>query len=329
VAATAEPAGTPRSAPDPTPLFLLSLPRSGSTLVQRVLATHPEIGTVPEPWLLLPQLYATRGAGVYAEYGYGPSSRAIHAFAESLPGGAGAYDRELRAFVLQLYRLAAGGAPYFLDKTPRYHLVADELLTLFPEAKVVVLWRNPLAVVASIVDTWAGGRWTFGRWDVDLHEGLDSLVRAARRHADQVHVVRFEDLVREPGSSWPDLMSYLGLPFDPAVLTSFADTSLESRMGDPTGTRAYRELSTEPLEKWRRTFCNPVRKEWGARYLRWIGEERLAEMGYDLGVMLNDLSAAPSGVRRLGSDAWRSVYAGAVRRRRNRAFHVLTKRGRW
>jgi len=329
VAVTPEPAGTPGSAQDPTPLFLLSLPRSGSTLVQRVLATHAEIGTVPEPWLLLPQLYATRGAGVYAEYGYGPSSRAIHAFAEGLPGGPDAYDRELRAFVLHLYRLAADGAPYFLDKTPRYHLVADELLSLFPEAKVVVLWRNPLAVVASIVETWAGGRWTFGRWDVDLHEGLGSLVRAAEKHAGQVHAVRFEDLVREPGSSWPKLMDYLGLPFDPAVLTSFAETSLESRMGDPTGSRTYRELSTEPLEKWKRTFCNPLRKEWGARYLRWIGGERLAAMGYDLGALLEELAAAPSGVRLLGSDAWRATYAGAVRRRRTRAFHLLTKRGRW
>jgi len=329
VAVTAEPAGTPGSAPDPTPLFLLSLPRSGSTLVQRVLAAHPAIATVPEPWLLLPQLYATRGQGVYAEYGYGPSSRAIHTFAQGLPGGPNAYDTELRAFVLRLYRLAADGAPYFLDKTPRYHLVADELLSLFPDAKVVVLWRNPLAVVASIVETWAGGRWTFGRWDVDLHEGLDSLVRAAERHATQVHVVRFEDLVGEPESSWPNLMDYLGLSFDPAVLTSFAETSLESRMGDAIGSREYRELSTEPLRKWRRTFCNPLRKEWGTRYLRWIGEERLAAMGYDLGALLADLSAAPTSVRLLGSDAWRSVYAGAVRRRRDRAFQLLTKRGRW
>ena len=294
-----------------------------------MLATHPEIATVPEPWVLLPQLYATRGAGVYAEYGYGPSSRAIQAFAQDLPGGRAAYDRELRAFVLHLYRLAADGAPYFLDKTPRYHLVADELLSLFPDAKVVVLWRNPLAVVASIVETWAGGRWTFGRWDVDLHEGLDSLVGAAERHAAQVHVVRFEDLVREPDASWPKLMDYLGLSFDPAVLTSFAETSLESRMGDPTGSREYRELSTEPLEKWRRTFCNPLRKEWGARYLRWIGEDRLAVMGYDLQGLLADLSDAPASVRLLGSDAWRSAYAGAVKRRRDRALHLLTKRGRW
>src|SRR5919107_2181016 len=42
----------------PTPLFLLSLPRSGSTLAQRILAAHGGIATTSEPWILLPYLYA-------------------------------------------------------------------------------------------------------------------------------------------------------------------------------------------------------------------------------------------------------------------------------
>jgi hypothetical protein len=41
----------------PTPLFLLSLPRSGSTLAQRILAAHGGIATTSEPWILLPYLY--------------------------------------------------------------------------------------------------------------------------------------------------------------------------------------------------------------------------------------------------------------------------------
>ena len=41
------------------PLFLLSLPRSGSTLVQRVLARSPQIATASETWLLMPFLAAT------------------------------------------------------------------------------------------------------------------------------------------------------------------------------------------------------------------------------------------------------------------------------
>ncbi|MBT8101022.1 MAG: sulfotransferase, partial [Gammaproteobacteria bacterium] len=50
------------------PVFLLSLPRSGSTLLQRMLMTHPAISSVPEPWLLLPIFYPRRTSGHSAEY---------------------------------------------------------------------------------------------------------------------------------------------------------------------------------------------------------------------------------------------------------------------
>ncbi|MBA3701438.1 MAG: sulfotransferase [Rubrobacteraceae bacterium] len=43
-----------------TPLFLLSLPRSGSTLAQRFLAAHDAIATASEPWILLPYFYTLR-----------------------------------------------------------------------------------------------------------------------------------------------------------------------------------------------------------------------------------------------------------------------------
>jgi hypothetical protein len=294
-----------------------------------VLATHGEVATAAEPWVALPQVYATLGRGVYAEYGYGPSTRAIREFADGLPAGRAGYDAEVRAFLLRVYGLAAGDATYFLDKTPRYHLVAGELLSLMPDAKAIVLWRNPLAVVASIVETWAGGRWTFGRWDVDLRQGLDQLVSAAGEHAPRVHAVRFEDLVERPDEAWPAVFAYLELPYDAGVLSAFADTRLDARMGDPSGSRAYDRLSTEPLEKWKRTFSNGYRKSWGRRYLEWIGHDRLAAMGYDLGTLLEELAAVPSTPRLLVSDTWRGAYGRMVQRRRDRALRFLTKRGRW
>jgi len=50
-----------------TPIFIFSLPRSGSTLMERILATHPAVGTASEPWILLPFLYTRIRDGVYAE----------------------------------------------------------------------------------------------------------------------------------------------------------------------------------------------------------------------------------------------------------------------
>ncbi|MBI4530372.1 MAG: sulfotransferase, partial [Candidatus Latescibacteria bacterium] len=49
-------------------IFLISQPRAGSTLLQRILGGHPDIHTVPEPWLMLHPLYALRSDGYQTEY---------------------------------------------------------------------------------------------------------------------------------------------------------------------------------------------------------------------------------------------------------------------
>ncbi|MBA3690706.1 MAG: sulfotransferase, partial [Actinobacteria bacterium] len=222
------------------PLFLLSLPRSGSTLVQRILAGHEEIATTPEPWLLLPQIYAMRERGLFAEYGQVPSSRAIREFAERLPGGMEDYRAELRSFITGLYERAADDkGTYFLDKTPRYHHIADDLFELFPEGRFVFLWRNPLAIVASISETWGHGRWNVEKYRADLFDGTDNLVSAYRAHEGRSIAVRFEDLVARPLQTWPSVFAHLDLRFEPELLRSFGSVRLDARMGDPTGSRAY------------------------------------------------------------------------------------------
>ena len=310
------------------PVFLLSLPRSGSTLVQRVLASTEDIATTPEPWFLLPQVYALRERGVEAEYVQVSSARAILEFAGRLPNGLADYRSEVRDFALHLYDLAAnsGSGRYFLDKTPRYHLIIDDLFELFPEARFVFLWRNPLAVAASIVETWAGGRWAVERWHVDLFDGVANLTAGFRAHQNAVIGVRFEDLVLDPLPAWAQVFAHLDLPFDPAALSSFAELRLDGRMGDPTGVEHYHELSTEPVEKWKRTLRSPVRKRWARDYLRWIGAERLAVMGYDLDGLLEELDGVPMRARGSVSDIARGTYWWADRVGRDRAAKLLWRR---
>jgi hypothetical protein len=305
------------------PIFLLSPPRAGSTLVQRVLASHPQVQTTPEPWILLPALYAQRERGVLAEYGHLSAARAINEFAARLPGGPDGYRDALRAFALDLYGRAAGdGETYFLDKTPRYSLIAGDIIELFPDAAFIFLWRNPLAVLASTVETWADGRWGVHRWDVDLHKGLESLVVAYREHSKDVCSVRYEDLLTSPGESWPRVFAHLGLAFDQGYLERFAHTEVAGRMGDPTGVVAYRELSREPLDKWRTVLANPYRRAWAGRYLEWIGEDRLALMGYDLGELQAELGTVRSGGSHLADDLLRSAYGRAFLAWERRAMRL-------
>lgn len=273
-----------------------------------MLAAHSQIASAAEPWLLLPFLYTLRPDGIKAEYGHSTAVRAIEDFySHHLDGGRSRYLEEGRRFFLRLYAEAAGGRPYFLDKTPRYHLVANELLELFPDARYVFLWRNPLAVAASIIDSWNGGNWNLDSHRIDLERGLAQLVSAYGARTDAV-AVRYEHLLEHPEREIERVVRELGLPVEQGLARSFAAVELRGSMGDHRGRRAYSDVSREPLSKWQKTLANPFRRAWARRYLDWIGPERLTMQGYDYADLRAQLDALPLRLQHTGGDVARVAY---------------------
>jgi len=297
-----------------TPVFVFSLPRSGSTLLQRILATHPAVATASEPWILLPLLYARREHGVYAEYNHRKALDALEDFSAGLRGGEREYRDAVRDMVLRLYRDRAGPrARFFVDKTPRYHVVAPEIVQTFGEGRFIFLWRNPLAVVASMIEVWGHGRWNIYEFELDVFDGLEGLIEAQRLAGKRGVSVRYRDLIARSPEARERVFAHLGLQIADAHPERQQDVQLQGRMGDHAGVQAYRDLSQEPLSKWRETLASPLRKWWCRRYLRWIGRERLALMDYDLDVLLRELRAAPTSWRTVPSDAWRMLFGVLVR----------------
>ena len=277
------------------PVLLLSLPRSGSTLLQRLLGAHPEVATAPEPWMLLPFLYALRPDDVYAEYGHRVAVSAVAEFLDRLPDGVEDYRMAVRDLATQLYTKASyPSARYFIDKTPRYALVAEELLAVFPNAPVIVLWRNPLSVVTSIADSWTEGRWMPYLHKADLFTSIERLTAAAPVGGSRMLTLRYEDLVLRPEEELRRVVDHLGLAWDPAVLANFGSTRATGVVGDRRGVQAYATVSADSLDRWKASVSSPVRKRWCRRYLNWIGHERLAMMGYDLLALQAQLDAVPS-----------------------------------
>ena len=285
------------------PIFLFSVSRSGSTLVQRIIAAHEGVATVSEPWVLLPIVYQLRSEGVLAEYVHPLLVDAVSDFSAELPQGSDEYWRQARDYVLRLYSKAAGpDARYFLDKSPPYCLVASEIMGVFPAGKFLFLWRNPLSIIASVIETWQHGRWHPTMFRSDLFLGLPRLVAAYEAAPDRCYSARFEDLVLGEPAHWAPLMSHLGLDFDPGSVTRFSGVELNGRMGDPTGVKRYRSLNSETTGKWKGTFGNPLRREWARRYLRFLGRHRLEVMGYSLERLLEDLEAERGGSHSLLRD---------------------------
>lgn len=288
----------------PRPLLLLSLPRSGSTLLQRLLATHPRIETASEPWLLLPLMYALRENGLRAEYDAAVGRVALEDLCARLPGGKSEYLAEAGEFALRLYsRLCTADTDYFLDKTPRYHLVARDLLQVFPQGRFVFLWRNPLAIAASVFKTWNKDRLSPSMFELDLYSGLANLVDAYDPNDERMLAVRYEDLVHDPEEQCARLFRFLELEYAGGASAAFGQVELAGSLGDPTPTGSRSTVANDTTDAWVDSVANPIRRGWYRKYLRWIGRERLNSMGYDFDILEGQVSDSPRRMKSMLSDA--------------------------
>lgn len=290
----------------PIPILLFSLPRSGSTLLQRILAAHPEIGTTPEPWILLPMAFSLKSQGVYAEYDHGVAATAIAEFAERLPGGLDRYYAEIGEFATRLYGGAVDPKQYFVDKTPRYSLIIDEIVRIFPNAKYVMLFRNPLAIVASMIERWGHAN----RFRPDLYLGLRKLIAARSTLAENCLIIKYEDLVLDTERETRRLCEYLEVDYSPQMSQSFSEVELTGRYGD---NKMQGGITSEPLERWKTVLrVNPLRHMLARRYLDWIGKEALISMGYSYQELLSDLGRPQMSVRHAFPDLLKWLRGWAV-----------------
>lgn len=271
------------------PIFIFCLPRTGSTLLQRILVSTGRVSTSSEPWILLPFLYSIKRNVVLSDYWHRYAVTGIEEFVAGLPNGKEDYFAEIASMVTRLYEKRSENKMYFLDKTPRYHLIANEIFKLFPEGKFILLWRNPLSMISSIVNTWCKGDWKVSRYKIDIYDGIFNLIRMHEEFKDKIHIVRYEALLNDPCLEIRQLCNYLEFDFEERFLSEFKDVKLEGRLGDKLGVAKYTELSAPKSDSWAETFSTPYRRWWALKYLKKIGKQNLDCMGYDCDELANIL----------------------------------------
>ena len=280
-----------------TPVFLLSLPRSGSTMLQRALGRHPNIATLSEPWFLLGLIPPTAIDEAVATYEYSTYRMAIEDLTAAFPNGVDDWNDAMRSAAQVIYdRLCPNEqAIYFLDKTPRYALAPKAVTALFPDAPVIILWRNPLAIAASMMTTWSKGRWNLFRFKQDLDIALPRLIDFARAN-DSALTMRYEEASANLDAVTAAVCDRLGIAS--AKLSENTDVMLSGRMGDPTG--GMKQVAAN--DRWKAMYCNPLRRWWARRYLDRIGRDSLAVMGYDIDTLKSELKTCNGLFRHLGTD---------------------------
>lgn len=267
-------------------IFLISLPRSGSTLLQHVLAGHPEVGSTAEPWILLPPIYALRKDGLQSEYGGEAGQVGLSQFLEQLAEGQARYVAAVRGMALELYGafLRDHKKERFLDKTSRYYLIVPELVRIFPEARYVVLVRNPLATLASYLDVMVTGEWRgLGNPPIrnDLLRGYPLVRQAIEDLGSRAAVVNYEALVTEPERVVQGLCEALQLEYVPAMVDYGVRGILPGRLVDPRSIHRHSRPVTDYTETWRTRFRSTAEVELAHAFLAHLGRPLVEALGYD------------------------------------------------
>jgi tetratricopeptide (TPR) repeat protein len=252
----AERAGAGSDAPDP--IFVLGLPRSGSTLVEQILASHPAVEGVGE----LPNLSVlARSLGrTYPDATAGQGVRDLAALGDAFVGSIRAHRRL--------------GRPLFVDKTPHNLLHIGLIHLILPKARIIDVRRHPMSNCFSAFKQHfaEGAAYTYdlahlGRYYRDyvaLMDHFDAVLPG------RIHRVVYEDLVDDAEGQVRRLLDHCGLPFD-AVCLSFHQNGRGVRT--PSSEQVRRPIFREGLDHWRRyePWLDPLKAALGSVLEDWRG----------------------------------------------------------
>lgn len=226
------------------PIFILGLPRSGSTLIEQILASHSEVeGTAELP--VVPMLIQ----GLLAERWRDPGARYPDILAALDPERLAELGRRYLDSA-RLYRKT--GRPLFIDKLPNNWLNIGFIHLILPNARIVDARRHPLACgFSNFKQHFAQGQaFAYDLADIG-HHYRDYL--ALTGHYDRVlpgRIVRVvhEELVDDPEAGIRRLLELLDLRFDPACLRFHEN---ERAVRTASAAQVRRPISRSGLDQWR------------------------------------------------------------------------------
>ena len=237
-------------------LFIISPPRAGSTLLQRMLGSHRAIYTHPEPHLITPLAYLGYHDLVdKAPYDHINAAEAVRLFVSNLPRGEADYLDAVRAYADTLYgrMLAPSGKRYFLDKTPAYALVLPFLTRLYPDARYVVLTRHPLAVASSYANSFFDGDWAAAnRFNPVVNRYVPAIARLLREPPRHLLHLGYEALVCDPRAELERVCRFLELDFQSEMLSYGEHYSARAQgPGDPINIDQHTRAVDVYVDRWR------------------------------------------------------------------------------
>jgi len=233
-------AGQGASAPDP--IFIVGLPRSGSTLLEQILSSHPQVEGTMELADMPNLVRELGGSQVRAKSKYPESIAALDADALLALG-----ERYLE--LTRIYRRT--DAPFFIDKLPNNFAHTGLIHLILPRAKIIDARRHPLGCCFS------GYKQHFARGQHFTYN-LDDIGRYYRDYVElmahydavlpgRVHRVIYEQLIEDTEGEVRRVLDYCGLPFDQRCLRFYEN---ERAVRTASSEQVRRPIYREGVDHW-------------------------------------------------------------------------------
>jgi tetratricopeptide (TPR) repeat protein len=227
----------------PGPIFIVGMPRTGTTLVERILGSHSAVTSVGEA-VDFPLEMAASARAAHSQLGLSDPDL----LRASLQMDFGGLGRNYLTAVQQL----AEGRRYTIDKLPFNFRYCGVIHKALPKAAIVHLTRDPMDTCYAIFKTMFINAYHFA---YQLEELAEYFV-AYRRMMDHWHAVmpgvildvRYEDLVSDPKTQCQRLLAHCGLPWEDDVL-EFHRSSKASTTASAMQVR--RPIYKSSVQKWR------------------------------------------------------------------------------
>ena len=244
--------------PRPDPIFIVGLPRSGSTLVEQILASHSAVeGTQELPYI--PALAARLGGrarreseGVYPDILAALSPQELAALGEEYLDRARAHRKTDR--------------PFFIDKLPNNWAHAGLIHLVLPRAKIIDVRRHPMGCgFSGFKQHFAAGQaFTYDLGDLGRYYA-DYVAFMAHMDAVRpglVHRVIYERLVADPEAETRALLDHCGLAFEPACLRFYEN---ERSVRTASSEQVRRPIFSDATDHWRHfePWLEPLRAALG------------------------------------------------------------------
>ena len=228
----------------PDPIFVIGMPRAGSTLLEQILSSHSAVeGTMELPEII------TLAKDLRLE----AKAQDIVAYVDVLANRGPAELREMGELYLERTRIHRRlGRPFFIDKMPNNFLHVGLIHLILPKAKIIDARRHPLGCCFSnFKQHYARGQ--------NFSYGLEDMGRYYRDYVElmahfdavlpgRVHRVIYEQMVEDTEAEVRRLLDYCGLPFEAGCLRFFEN---DRPVRTASAEQVRRPIYKEGVDQWR------------------------------------------------------------------------------